>query len=407
MTETAAARLSKAPLFVIAGSHGSLHWALATFYLLLPFIQKSLGLTYTEAGALASVIDIASFAANLPSGFIVDVSGRRLVCQLVSLVVAAAAIAGLGFTADFSTIVGFSALLAVMNTLWHPAAISFLSSRYAQNRGLALSFHTIGASIGDALAPMAIGTLIAVAGWQVAAIAGAAPPLLAAAIVAIFFVRGSGVQPEHLRSRSSGGLAGYAAGMARLVKDLRVWVVCGLAGLRGTTQAGLRAFLPLYVVNELGAGAVLAGVVMLAFQAAGAVTTPAAGALSDRFGRRGVLVVALTLGACATCSLPSISQEWLYVVMVAVVGGSTFSLRPVIQGWALDITPPELGGSTISILFGTQAAFAMTVPLLGGMVADVWGLASACYLFASVGFAGAALAAGLGGFAGGAAIKDK
>ena len=49
----------------------------------------------------------------------------------------------------------------------------------------------------------------------------------------------------------------------------------------------------------------------------------------------------------------------------------------------------------------------MTVPLLGGMVADVWGLASACYLFASVGFAGAALAAGLGGFAGGAAIKDK
>ena len=164
MTETAAARLSKAPLFVIAGSHGSLRWALATFYLLLPFIQKSLGLTYTEAGALASVIHIASFAANLPSGFIVDVSGRRLVCQLVSLVVAAAAIAGLGFAADFSTIVGFSALLAVMNTLWHPAAISFLSSRYAQNRGLALSFHTIGASIGDALAPMAIGTLIAVAG---------------------------------------------------------------------------------------------------------------------------------------------------------------------------------------------------------------------------------------------------
>ena len=392
-------RPAKAPLFVVAGSHGSLHWALATFYLLLPFIQQSLGLTYTQAGGLASVIHVASFAANLPSGIIVDLSGRRLACQLVALLVAAVAIAGLGVATDFWVIVVLTALIASMNTLWHPAAISYLSSRYADHRGLALSFHTVGASIGDALAPILIGTLIAVSGWQAAAFAGAAAPLIAAIILAAFFLRTGAAKSTHLRTRSEGGIAGYASGVARVVKDVRIWLVCALAGLRGTTQAGLRAFLPLYVVNELGAGAVWIGIVTLAFQGAGALTTPVAGVLSDRHGRRPILTAGLLVAACCTMALPFVNELWMFVVVVAVTGGAIFSLRPVIQGWALDITPNELGGSTVSILFGAQSAFSMAVPLIGGMVADRWGLASAFYLFAAAAFAAAVLALTMVNFA--------
>lgn len=392
MTSTTERRLAKAPLFVIAGSHGSLHWSMATFYLLLPFIQSSLGLTYTEAGALASVIHVASFAANIPSGVIVDLSGRRLACQLVSLVCAALGIAGLGLADEFWIILTFVAVIATMNTLWHPAAISFLSSQYANQRGLALSFHTVGASIGDALAPMVIGTLIALAGWQTAALAGAAPPLVAALILAVFFLRSSSAQPHHLNARTSGGFRGYLTGLASVLRDVRVWLVCLLAALRGTTQAGLRAFLPLFVVNELGAGAIWVGIVMVAFQGAGAVMTPWAGYLSDRLGRRLVLVVGISIGGLGTLVLPWIEVRWAYAAMVALVGASIFSLRPVIQGWALDITPTELGGSTISILFGSQAAFAMAIPLVSGVVADMWGLAAAFYLFAGAAFAAAILA---------------
>ncbi len=394
MTDAVRGRLRKAPLFVIAGSHGSLHWALATFYLLLPFIQSALGLTYTEAGALASVIHVASFAANIPSGIIVDLSGRRLVCQLVSLVCAALGIAGLGLADEFWVILVFAAVIATMNTLWHPAAISFLSSQYADQRGLALSFHTVGASIGDALAPMAIGALIAVAGWQTAAFAGAAPPLVAAVILGAFFVRSASAEPAHLRARTSGGIRGYVAGLSRVVRDVRVWFVCMLAALRGTTQAGLRAFLPLFVVNELGVGPIWVGIVMVAFQGAGGLVTPWAGYLSDRLGRRPVLVVGVLIGGLGTLLLPSIEAPWAYACVVAVIGAAIFSLRPVIQGWALDITPTELGGSTISILFGSQAAFAMAIPLVSGMVADIWGLAAAFYLFAGASFAAAALALG-------------
>lgn len=396
MTDTIRDPIARAPLFVIAGSHGTLHWALATFYLLLPFIQQGLGLTYTQAGALASVIHLASFAANVPSGMAVDLSGRRLLFQLVALVAAALGIAGLGLAEDYWLIVVLTAIIASMNTMWHPAAISFLSSQYAANRGLALSFHTVGASIGDALAPVAIGALIAVAGWQTAAFAGAAPPLIAAVILSVFFLRGSSSgEPSHMRSRNVGGLAGYIAGLAKVVKDVRIWLICVLAGLRGTAQAGLRAFLPLFVVNELGANAVWVGVVMLVFQGSGALTTPFAGAWSDRIGRQPVLMVGLGLGALATLTLPWLDNIIAFTVAVAVIGGAIFSLRPVIQGWALDSTPTELGGSTVSILFGSQAAFSMAVPILGGMAADAYGLASAFYLFAGAAFLGVGVCAGM------------
>jgi FSR family fosmidomycin resistance protein-like MFS transporter len=63
-----------------------------------------------------------------------------------------------------------------------------------------------------------------------------------------------------------------------------------------------------------------------------------------------------------------------------------------VQGWALDLTPPALGGSTITLVFGVQAAFAMTVPVLSGMAADRWGLSMAFYMFAGAAAAAAAMA---------------
>ena len=56
-------------------------------------ICKDLGLSYFEAGLLVSVLHISAFAANLGSGVLVDVTGRKVIFQIVSLVVGAAALA--------------------------------------------------------------------------------------------------------------------------------------------------------------------------------------------------------------------------------------------------------------------------------------------------------------------------
>jgi hypothetical protein len=46
------------------------------------------------------------------------------------------------------------------------------------------------------------------------------------------------------------------------------------------------------------------------------------------------------------------------------------------------MTPPQLSGSMVSLQFGTQSAFAMVVPVGGGLIADVWGIEYVFYALA-------------------------
>ncbi|MDA0662964.1 MAG: MFS transporter [Proteobacteria bacterium] len=374
--------LSRMPLFILAGSHGSLHWALAIFYVVLPFIKTEFGLNYTETGLLASIVHGSAFIANFPSGMIVDITGRRRACQIVATALAAVGLMGVGWSTSYWMVAGFVSIVAMMNTLWHPAAISFLSASYAERRGLALSFHTIGASIGDAAAPVAAGLFIAAFGWNGATMAGAAVPLIAS--ILLFFVFVAPQEPSAQKPPSRGGTKLYLSGMRQLISDAQVWKVLIMSGFRGTSQAGLRTFLPLYFVAAFSDDPYWLGVIVMVLQVGGAVATPFAGALSDRIGRKPILMVGF-VGSCVVIfALPSIGSLWLLIVAVGLAGCFIFSVRPVIQSWALDMTPPQLGGSMVSMQFGTQSAFAMTVPLTGGLIADAWGIE---YVFYALGAA--------------------
>ena len=74
--------------------HGATHWITGTLYILLPLIKDSLGLTYAQAGFFLSVYHVSLFAANFVSGIAVDVSGRRVLVQVVALLLGAWRIGG-------------------------------------------------------------------------------------------------------------------------------------------------------------------------------------------------------------------------------------------------------------------------------------------------------------------------
>lgn len=369
------------PIFLVGLGHGATHWVAATFYLLLPFINRDMGLSYSQAGLLVSIFHIASVGANFGSGPLVDVTGRRVLFQILALVLGGSALMAFAAGAGFVWLAAMVVLIGATNNLWHPAAIAYLSSRYPKKRGYALSIHALGANLGDAIAPLAAGMLLVSMSWPGAAAVNSLPVF---AVAAALFLLWKGDRTDATHGKPGMGLGDYFAGMGRLIRNRAVLGLCLMAGLRTTAQNGLLMFLPLYLVDVLKADALETGTVMMAMQVGGILAVVIAGTLSDRIGRRPIVLAGLGASTVVIAGLTLLGGGPLYVAGVALLGFVLFAVRPVVHSWMMDLTPGEMGGSATSLMFGAQAGLSAIVPIAGGIVADIWGLPAVFYLLAAL-----------------------
>lgn len=373
------------PIALVSLGHAATHWIGSTFYILLPFLALSLGLGYAETGLLVSVMHTGSLLANFGSGPLVDMTGRRVFFQVLAVAVGATALAGLGGfggmsgTGAMPWLICMVAVMGVTANLWHPPALSYLSERYPRTRGYAFSIHALGASLGDTVAPLCAGLLLLSLDWRETATVAAIPALCIAALIA------ATIGPSARRAVTSGGKAGlglraYFGNLRDVLRDRVILSICVMAGLRSMTQSGLTVFLPLYLVNVAGAGPAVLGASLAALQAGGLIATPFAGVWSDRIGRRPVVMAGLTASTVIICSLGFLGGGVLFIVGISLLGFALFAIRPVVQSWMMDLTPSSMTGSATSLMFGTQSAFNILMPVVGGLVADSYGLTAVFYL---------------------------
>jgi sugar phosphate permease len=271
-------------------------------------------------------------------------------------------------------------LIGVTNNLWHPAAISYLSQCYPNNRGYALSIHTLGASMGDAIAPVVAGVALLWVSWQGTSSLLSLPVLGVAAL--LFFALNKLDKENGLKDQNGSGLGDYFKGVAALVRNRAVIGLCAMAGFRSMTQSGLLVFLPLYLADVLKVSPVVLGLALMSMQIGGMVAGPMAGIASDRMGRQPVTLICLTAATMSIAGLMLADGILLFVMVVSLLGLALFAVRPVIHSWALDLAPESMSGSMVSLLFGTQSALSALVPISGGLIADQWGLAAVFYVLA-------------------------
>ncbi|MEK7820326.1 MAG: MFS transporter, partial [Pseudomonadota bacterium] len=330
-----------------------------------------------------SVFYVSAALANVPSGMAADVTGRRVLIQALALLGGALALAGFGLvpggTAAPLALAVAVAVMGATNMLWHPAAISYLSLVYPARKGFALSIHALGANLGDAVAPLAAGAVLMVVRWPETAYVNALPAILMAGILVVALGRARGGDAHHVRV---GDAREYLRGMAALLKRRAVWLLCFLAGFRTATQNGLLVFLPLYLTHDLKASPVAMGFAMTMLQVGGMIAAPLAGLWSDRAGRRPVVLAGLGATTLIVFALTFVDSLPLYVAGVSVLGFCMYALRPVIHGWMMDMAPKELGGSVTSLVFGTQSGLATLIPVIGGALADRFGLVAVFYFLA-------------------------
>src|SRR5204862_8132378 len=124
--------------------------------------------------------------ANIPGGVLVDTVGRKGVLMATSLFWVGFPYLLMGFTHSYLMLLGCVALVGFGNSLWHPTAIPTLARRFPERKGLVLSLHGMGGNVGDAIAPIVVGTLHAVLSWRAVVILNVVPGLVIALLTFVF-----------------------------------------------------------------------------------------------------------------------------------------------------------------------------------------------------------------------------
>jgi MFS family permease len=368
-------------LWLITTGHALTHWYPATFYLLLPLIGNELGLTYSQIGLIMTCQYIAAAVANIPGGVVVDTVGRKGLLMAVSLFWVGFPYLLIGFTHGYLMLLMCVSLVGFGNSIWHPTAIPTLAQRYPDRKGLVLSLHGMGGNVGDAIAPIVIGAALAVFTWREVVVMNVLPGLVVALLMLVFLgsMRLGGKKSAH----ESQTLAEYWSGVRELFRNRALILLSTGSTFRSMTQSALLTFLPVYLAREMGYSSFVVGACLFALQAAGFAAAPIAGHLSDRMGRRSIVMGSMATTAVVLLAMAFSGGSAIFVALVAVLGFFLYAIRPVIQAWLLEATPKNLGGSSIGILFGAQAIGAAAGPFLAGMVADRHGLISSFYFLAA------------------------
>ena len=377
----AAPRHAWRELWLITVGHGLTHWYPATFYLLLPLIGNELGLSYSQIGLIMTCQYTAAAVANVPGGVLVDTVGRKGLLMGISLFWVGFPYLLIGFTHSYVMLLICIALVGFGNSLWHPTAIPTLGQRYPERKGLVLSLHGMGGNVGDAIAPLVIGAALAVFSWREVVVLNVAPGLVVALL--IFAMLGS-LRLGAKKTQGDGqSLGDYLAGLKILLRNRALILLSVGSSFRTMTQSALLTFLPVYLARDMGYSPVWVGACLFALQASGFAAAPVAGHLSDRMGRKQILMGSMLTSAAVLVMMAFAGGSPVFIFLIAVLGFFLYATRPVIQAWMLDVTPKNMGGSSIGVLFGAQAVGAALGPLFGGMVADRYGLLAAFYFLAA------------------------
>ncbi len=112
------------------------------------------------------------------------------------------------------------------------------------------------------------------------------------------------------------------------------------------------------------------GVALISYAAMQFIFSPIVGALSDRFGRRPILLMSLTMFALDMLLLAIVETLPWFLVIRAFAGifASTFSTA---SAYIADVTPPEQRGQRFAIIGAAFGAGFIMGPAIGGVLGDI------------------------------------
>ncbi len=122
--------------------------------------------------------------------------------------------------------------------------------------------------------------------------------------------------------------------------------------------------------GDLGNAAIWGGILATVFAVMQFIFGPTIGSLSDRFGRRPVLLVSLVIIAVDFIVMGLAHSIWL-LVFTRTIGGIAAATQATAAAFISDISTPENRSANFGILGATFGVGFVLGPLMGGLLGEV------------------------------------
>jgi MFS family permease len=352
----------------IAIGHGLKHWYIAAFAVFLPLIEEEYQLT---TFGVAMITTIRQFAGGSPNFFVGYVSDKlRNYWHLllpVSFLTAAASMMLAGLMPWYWPMVFFIAMGGVAAAFWHPPAISMLSTRFPERRGMAIAFHGSGSGAGEALAPLIVGLILAfilMDDWRLYVML-AMIPAVGLAVLIWWMLIGAGPPPAPAHADPPK--------LTDVFTMLRYPMYRSLAYMnftRSIAHFGVLSFLPIYLARDLGMDSAGVGFHIALLTLGGVVVGPLFGHYSDRVGRRLPMVASLVVITIGMTTIGIVGDGPIMVAALAIVGIFLWSVQDVTNATAMDSAPPGKEGSVVGMMFSSSLVAGVVTPSIMGIA--IW-----------------------------------
>jgi len=315
----------------------------------LPRFAQDLGAAPELLGLIFAASTITGVVIKLPAGALSDVLGRKRMMLLGCLF-----FAGPPFLYPFVHSAG--ALLALRflhgfaTAIFSPVASAFVADLSTRGRGQKLGWFASANDLGGTVGPLLGGLLLFfTASYSMTYLAVGVLGMLPLAIILRL--------PEDRNPRPVGGSTLVASSRRfwsgiREVASSRAVVIASV--LEAALYVGYGAFLgffPLYA-QGIGLNDAQISLVLGAQLATTMVAKPLAGWLSDRVGRKPMILAGLFLCALMLPAVPALTSIWLLFLVSALFGLGVAIVTPSTTALVADLVKAGRMGSAMGV-FGT------------------------------------------------------
>lgn len=356
----------------LTGGHFFIHWFQQLFPVVLPSLKAGLGLNDVEVGALNSARQLTNGTLDLPSGILAD-SMVRYRGLILGLAIASMGTAYflMGAAPFFVWAVLGSGLVGLGTALWHPAAAASLSNRFPEHRATVLAIHGMGATVSDTLTPLGVGFLLVIFSWDSFLRFQVLPALI------LGFLIWRGMRGLFTEGDSGSWRSAQIREIADLAKTPVFLGICISTSLLQMGRLVVITFLPIYLQEHLRYSPVGLGFHIALLHAMGTFSQPVLGFLSDRFGRKAVLVPSFMVLGVLFLLLAVAVPGFQLALVISAIGLFFYTLMNVINAAVMDVAGAKIHASSYGLTSLLTQIAVFPTPIVVGFMIGKFGMGSA------------------------------